>query len=75
MPAALWLYAYLYVIDTIWDKSHTSILYKSFFWLMPAISILSEILQLFHILPGTFDILDVGSYVGVVIIYFIINKL
>lgn len=74
MPAALWLFAYLYIIDAIWSNYQLTKLYKIFFWFMPILSILSEIFQLFHLLPGTFDILDMATYIMAIIIYFLINK-
>lgn len=73
MPAALWLFAYLFVIDAIWEKRMTSPMYKAFFWFMPVIAVLSEVLQLINLLPGTFDIFDVCSYIVAVVIYFILN--
>lgn len=75
MPAALWLFAYMYVIDAIWNNFDNAILYKPFFWLMPIIAILSEFLQLLDLMPGTFDILDLLSYLFSVIIYFSLNKI
>ena len=65
----------MYVIDAIWDNFDNAILYKPFFWLMPIIAILSEFLQLLHLMPGTFDILDLSSYLFSVIIYYSLNKI
>lgn len=75
LPAALWLLAYLYVIDAIWYKHDNYKLYKPFLWLMPFIAFFSEFLQLLHVMPGTFDILDVMAYTCAVIIYLTINKI
>ena len=53
LPNALWIISYLFLIDCIINK-------HNFFWLLflPTIAIISEFLQLFMIIPGFFDYLD-----------------
>lgn len=74
MPAALWLFSYLYVIDAIWTDNKNTILYKSFLLLMPCIAVASEFMQLFRIIPGTYDTMDVVSYIFAIITFYIINN-
>lgn len=73
MPAGLWLFSYMYIIDAIWEKEYIS-LKRAFLWTLPIIAILSEFLQLCNILPGTFDVLDLISYLLAVALYLIIKK-
>lgn len=73
MPAGLWLFSYMYIIDAIWEKEYIS-LKRAFLWTLPIIAILSEFLQLCNILPGTFDVLDLISYLLAITLYLIIKK-
>lgn len=75
MPAALWLGSYLLIIDAIWESSTFRIPYLVFCYSLPVIAILSEVLQLVHIIPGTFDILDIISYSLITIIYLIFKRI
>lgn len=73
MPAGLWLFAYMYIIDAIWGKEYISFK-RAFLWTLPIIAILSEFLQLMKILPGTFDVLDILSYIFAISLYTIIKR-
>jgi len=59
LPDGLWLYAFLSVINQIWGESK-----KGLFWLITVfiLTISSEFLQRLHIIPGTFDWLDIITY-------------
>jgi|WetSurMetagenome_2_1015567.scaffolds.fasta_scaffold277470_2 hypothetical protein len=63
LPDALWMSSLTMLILVIWDFK----LYRqSIFWLMTAVlsGLLFEILQAFHILPGTFDTVDLIFLIG-----------
>lgn len=70
LPDGLWLFALLSAIAAIWrtpcKESHS--------WLLTIFvgSILSEVAQKFHIIPGTFDWLDILAY-SIVAFIFSIN--
>jgi len=74
MPAGLWLFSYLFIIDSIWWKEK-GIVYMCFIYVLPIVSIGSEIMQYYKIIPGTFDVLDICSYLCAVILFLLIKKL
>lgn len=57
LPDALWILSFTYLILLIWDFkiNKQSIMWISF---PPLIGLFSELGQLIHIIPGTFDITD-----------------
>ena len=63
LPDGLWIYSYLSVLLVVWDNVISK---HNIHWLLlvPMIAIFSEIGQLFKIVPGTFDILDLIFYLG-----------
>lgn len=71
VPAGLWLFSYLYVIDSIWQQKN--LLYKYFLYLLPFAAIASEFLQLTSLVPGTFDIVDVLCYLLAFLTFLIIK--
>lgn len=62
LPDALWLTAYLLVINTIW-KNKNMPYYKLFAYLMPGIAIATELCQYIGVCPGTFDYADLIAYI------------
>lgn len=68
LPAGLWLFSYMFIIDAIWGsvKCKNRIFY---IYILPIFSLLSEFMQLFGLCPGTFDILDVISYLFAIILF------
>lgn len=72
LPDGLWLFSYMFLIDTIWngDKPFS---YYFFLWLLPFIAISSEVLQIFGIVPGVYDTIDMLCY-SVAILVFLILK-
>ena len=72
MPGALWLFSYLFLIDSIWEDNN-SYSFKCFIMILPVAAIVSELLQFFKIFPGTFDILDVFSYILSILLYLTIK--
>ena len=61
LPDGLWFYALLSSLKVIWKDG---LLTKGLYWLLFVCIVVpfTEILQLFHLLPGTFDWLDLLSY-------------
>ena len=53
-PFALWLLSYLLCIRIIWSD-HSSKARHFWFWMVPCVSLLSELLQAVNLCPGTFD--------------------
>lgn len=72
MPDGLWLFSYMFLIDAIWDN-HKCKSYYSFLWVLPAIAIMSELLQAVSIVPGTFDIVDIFHYILAIIIFYLLK--
>jgi len=61
LPDGLWVFSYTALSLEIWKSSITQ---RSFFWIfsIPIVAVMSEFLQLFKIIPGTFDIIDTAFY-------------
>lgn len=61
LPDGLWIFSYSLFIGCIWNFR----LNKSFpfLLLLPLISVIDEILQMFHVVPGTFDVWDICAYI------------
>ena len=74
LPDGLWLFSYMFIIDAIWGKSK-SISFYLFISLLPLIAIISEFLQFFDLCPGTFDWVDVASYLFAILLYITIKLL
>ena len=74
MPAGLWLFAYLLIIDAIWGKDQNS-LYMCYLYILPILAIVSELMQYFGFLPGTFDFFDLLSYISAILLFIIIKKM
>ena len=72
MPAGLWLFSYLLIIDSIWGKE-TRLFYSYFILILPIAALTSELLQYLNVLPGTFDYLDMLSYVLATILFKILK--
>lgn len=72
MPDGLWLFSYMFLIDTVWGN-HKCISYYIFLWTLPAAAILSELLQFITIVPGTFDFIDLSCYILAVVVFYILK--
>ncbi|MCR4768959.1 MAG: hypothetical protein K5874_01940 [Bacteroidaceae bacterium] len=72
LPAGLWLFSYLFVIDSLWgyDKN---LVYYLFLSVLPAIAICSEFMQFSGMLSGTFDYMDLISYMAAILIFILIK--
>ena len=74
LPDGLWMFSCTSLILNVWNNRLNK---QSMVWIisMPAIAILSEFLQLFHLIRGTFDILDIASYlIGFTAAFFIYSN-
>lgn len=74
LPASLWLMAYLFATAAIWTNHKNNRVFHFFVWLMPFMALMTEVLQLLNIIPGTFDATDVLSYGIVTGLFLLINK-
>lgn len=72
-PDGLWIFSYSFLMLKIWNFKLNL---ESSFWIfvMPFIAIVSEILQFFKIIPGTFDIWDLNFYVLGTFLPLILNQ-
>lgn len=76
LPFALWVSSYLLCIRAIWGQSVSRSHYL-WFWFVPIVSITVELFQHLHILPGTFDFLDlltIGLTTALIFFIPIFNK-
>lgn len=72
LPDGLWLFAYFLVIKTIYgtEMSRAAIISYS---ALPLVAIGSEILQMFNLIPGVFDIYDLICYICSILIFYYLN--
>jgi hypothetical protein len=68
LPDGLYCAAYILFIDAIWHKDK-SIIKNIIVLLVPLVTISSELLQLFGIVRGTFDIYDLVCYTFPLLVY------
>ena len=68
LPAGLWLFSYMFMMDAIWNDCK-SVNKELFIGILPAIALLSELMQIFGLCPGTFDIFDLLSYLLAIILF------
>jgi len=74
MPDGLYVFSYVSLMLAVWNMKLTL---TSIFWILniPLIIIVSEIGQLFLIVPGTYDIKDLSFYLfGTVLPFFCLHK-
>ena len=62
LPDGLWMFSYSCIVLVIWDGKITK---NSLFWLisLPLISVFCEILQYYHYINGTFDMVDIILFI------------
>lgn len=68
VPSLLWLFSYMYIIDSIWGSEKNKE-YLVYLYSVPILTILTKILQFFGVISGTFDILDIIGYCGAVVLF------
>ena len=61
IPDGLWLFSYILLIGVIWNFNYHRCIFL--IMLLPVYAILHEMLQLYHMVPCYFDILDFFVYV------------
>jgi len=71
LPDGLWATAYILLIDSVF-KEHSIIQRIVWAGIIPLTGALSEVLQWFALLPGTFDIGDLLCYLTPMLVYIII---
>ena len=62
LPDGLWIFSYITLTLMIWGKVNKQNLFWIFF--IPFIAVSSELGQLFNIVPGTFDAIDLIFYIA-----------
>lgn len=73
IPDGLWTLSYILLMDVIWSSNlKRQILFCS---IIPVIGGISEILQYFNLLKGTFDIVDLLCYLVPYVLYLLILRL
>ena len=72
LPDGLWLFAYMFLVDAIWNGSK-SISSYIFIFSLPCFALISEFLQYYGLFPGVFDWIDVASYSFALLLYVIIK--
>lgn len=75
LPDGLWILSYMLVIGAIWDFDLKNSAPALFF--LPALALISELLQLPGIVPGTFDFGDILAYllgITLAMVYIIKNN-
>ena len=73
LPDGIWIFSYVVLMISIWNFNVNK---QSLFWLaiIPIIAIFSEIFQIFGIISGTFDIIDLSFYLLGFILPFVIFR-
>ena len=74
LPDGLWLLSYMILIGTIWGNNRCNT-YRLFIYSMPLIAVILELLQDQFSVLGTFDVLDILSYILAITIYGLIQLL
>ena len=72
LPAGLWSAAYVMLMHGLFDQESRQ---KRLLWasVIPLIGTLSELMQAFRLLPGTFDVADLACYVAPYAVYALIS--
>lgn len=73
LPDGLWAYAFAYTIYQIWQHSRKIVTHSIIFGI-PCIGIGSEVLQIPHLIQGTFDFNDVIAYGLAAVLLYMISK-
>lgn len=72
LPDALWLLSFLFMNEAVWGEDNRKYIFVA---VVSIFALGVEILQMYTLFPGTGDILDIISYIIVLIIYLINNFL
>ena len=73
LPDGLWVFSYVSGLMLVWDNHINK---SNFFWiiLIPFLALSSEFFQLFNLIPGTFDLIDMTFYLIGAVLPIIIFK-
>lgn len=74
LPGALWLFAYMYVIDAIWNRER-AVEYRIFLLSVPFLALLVEGFQSVGVVEGTFDVLDIAGYCCAMFLFLILKRI
>ena len=74
LPDGLWLFAYLLIIDAIWNRYDTNVP-RLFITVLPFLALTSEFMQALRLMPGVFDWGDVASYLLAIFLFITIKLL
>lgn len=74
LPDGLYSAAYLLIIDAIWSNDKSPMKYI-LFSIIPVITISDELLQYFGLIGGTFDFVDLISYMLPPLLFFSTNSI
>jgi hypothetical protein len=67
LPFALWVLAYLFLIDSVWADSKSPARFV-WFWCVPLLAIIAELAQAERIIPGCFDWADLTAIMFAIIL-------
>ncbi len=73
LPDGLYCAAYILIMDAIWHNDN-GIFKCSIIFLVPCVTICSELLQYFELIRGTFDIYDLMCYILPTLVYLLKHK-
>jgi hypothetical protein len=64
LPDALWVYSFTYLMELVWFRHSRS--FGQTFWILLPVSLAvgAEVGQLIKVVPGTFDLMDIGGYIA-----------
>lgn len=68
LPAGLWLLSYMLIIDAVWQDCEGKSR-KFYIYVLPILALWSELMQSYGLCSGTFDVLDVVSYLFAIILF------
>lgn len=73
LPDGLWVFSYVSGLMLVWDNHINK---SNFFWiiLIPFLSLSSEFVQFYNLIPGTFDLMDMTFYLIGAVLPIIIFK-
>ena len=73
LPDGLWMFSYSCVVLVIWKREITK--YSLLWWLsLPMIAVFCEVLQYYHYINGTFDIIDIIFFIFGSLLPILINE-
>lgn len=73
LPDGLWLFSYMLLINSIWNKGN-KVQYLFWLYILPVIALTSEVLQIFFPKLGTFDLIDIIFYLLAILTFKILKK-